>query len=142
MNDVTDYWFLIRYGIVGICGGLVQTATLYIWVEALHLEAYYIVGAAVGFCLALAVTFTLQKYWTFEDYVQEHVRRQFIFYTVIALINLGLNILLLHLSKLALETLGFNFFDVWYLIVQVTIIAALSLLSFVSNYFITFHKKI
>lgn len=141
MNNYTHYWFLLRYGAVGICGGLIQTATLYVWVEIFRLQAYYLLGAAAGFCLALAVTFTLQKYWTFRDYARERARKQFFFYTLIALTSLGLNVLLLHLSKLALDALGFNFFHIWYLAAQVCIIGFVAALSFIANYTITFRTR-
>ncbi len=141
MISFSNYWFLLRYALVGISGGVLQTATLYVWVEILHLQAYYLSGSAVGFCLALMLTFTLQKYWTFKDYEQTLFERQFIWYTLFALINLGANILLLRTSKLALEALGLDFFHVWYLMAQIGIIVTLALLSFVANYFITFRKR-
>ncbi len=140
MSIFSNYWFLLRYGVVGLCGGLIQTATLYTWVEIFHLQAQYLVGAIVGFCLALTVTFTLQKYWTFQDYVHTKVQRQLTLYTTIALLNLSVQVALLHLSKFLLEYLGFNFFQVWYLVAQVTIIVALATLSFLANYFFTFQK--
>ncbi len=142
MNISSNSWFLLRYGVVGVSGGLIQTTTLYIWVELLHLQAHYLVGATVGFCLALAVTFTLQKYWTFRDYAREQLHKQFSLYTFIALINLGLNVSLLHLAKVLLEALGLNFFHVWYLMAQVSIIVILAALSFIANYFITFRTRV
>ena len=138
MNIFSNYWFLFRYGVVGISGGIIQTGTLYAWVELLHLQTYYLLGATIGFCLALMVTFALQKYWTFKDFIHTQIKKQFFMYTSIALINLSLNISLLHLSKLVLEALGLNFFHIWYLIVQVGIIVFLASFSFLSNYFITF----
>ena len=141
MNNKIDYWFLLRYGAVGVCGGLIQTATLYEWVEVLRLQAQYLLGAVAGFCMALAVTFTLQKFWPFKDYARDRTKRQFFFYTLIALASLGLNILLLHLSKLMLDALGFNFFHLWYLAAQVCIIGFVAALSFAANYIITFRTQ-
>ena len=141
MSTKSNYWFLLRYGIVGVCGGLIQTATLYVWVEIFRLHSYYLLGAVAGFCTALAVTFTLQKYWTFREYSRERAKRQFFFYTLFALTSLGLNVLLLHLSKLVLEALGFDFFDLWYLAAQVCIIGFIAALSFIANYIITFRTQ-
>lgn len=142
MTRATDiplsYQLLLRYGIVGLSGGAIQTSVLYVWVDVLRLEAVYLVGAGIGFCAALVVTFTLQKYWTFQDHGRAGMRRQFTSYAVIALLTAGLNILLLHLSKLLLERLGLDFFDRWYLWAQVLIIVGLALASFLANYFITF----
>lgn len=129
---------LLRYGIVGLSGGVIQTSILYLWVDELHLKSQYLVGATIGFCAALLVTFTLQKYWTFRDHVRTEVRRQFASYAAIALLIAGSNILLLHLSKSFLERFGLDFFDTWYLLAQALIVAGLALASFLANYFITF----
>ena len=138
----SDYWFLMRYAIVGACGGGIQTATLYTWVEFFHLEKYYIFGSIIGFCLALLVTFTLQKYWTFRDRAHSQLKKQFFFYTSIAITNLTLNIFFLHTSKVILEALGLDFFHIWYLIVQVGIVVLLAGLSFMANYLFTFNRNI
>lgn len=140
MKITSHYLFLLRYGLVGVCGGVIQTTTLYMWVDILHLETFYLVGAVVGFCLALITTFTLQKYWTFVDHAREHIQRQFFSYTLIALGNLGLTLFGLHVSRIAFEASGIAFFHVWYLVAQITIIVILSALSFLANYFITFSR--
>ncbi len=141
MNIPSHYMYIVRYGIVGVCGGAIQTSMLYLWVDILHLETYYLLGTSTGFCLALGVTFTLQKYWTFKDSVRENIKKQFYSYTIIAIINLGLNVFLLHLSKTILEMLGLNFFQTWYLIAQVLIVGILAACSFVANYTLTFSRK-
>jgi putative flippase GtrA len=141
MKSFSTLWFLVRYGLVGVSGGVLQTATLYVWVELLHLQDLYLLGAVVGFCIALFVTFTLQKYWTFKDRTVKDTHRQFILYTCIALVNLALNVLLLHVGKTFLEALGLNFFHIWYLLTQVVIIGALAAASFIANYFLTFKNR-
>ena len=105
MNMISNYWFLTRYGIVGATGGLIQISVLYFWVNVLRLEAQYLIGAVLGFCAALLVTFTLQKYWTFRDHVHTEVRQQFITYTTVALSSLGLNILSVSYTHLTLPTI-------------------------------------
>lgn len=136
------YDLLIRYGIVGICGGVIQTLALYIWVDILRLTAQYLLGAGIGFCIALLVTFSLQKYWTFRDNSVTDSQRQFVLYGSIAILNLMLNVLLLHVSKLLFEHAGLNFFDVWYIYIQIVIIALLAGASFLANYFVTFRMRV
>ncbi|HCR52232.1 TPA: hypothetical protein DIV48_01120 [Candidatus Kaiserbacteria bacterium] len=136
------FLLLIRYGVAGMTGALIQTSTLYIWVDVFHFEDWYLVGAVVGFHLALLATFALQKYWTFRDRAYAGIRRQFFFYTIIALASLGLNILFLHTSKLFLERLGFDFFHGWYLLAQVGSIAIVAATSFVANYSLTFRRPV
>ena len=139
--DLASLWFLARYGIVGVIGGVLQTLTLYCWVDLFHLSNHYLWGVVFGLCIALIVTFTLQKYWTFRDHGHVEVSRQFLLYTCIALASLGLNILLLSASKLALELSGLNFFHVWYLLAQIIIIGIIAGLSFTANYFATFRTS-
>jgi putative flippase GtrA len=128
----------LRYGLVGILGGCIQTAALYMWVETLQGEERYLIGAVLGFCIALLVTFTLQKYWTFRESSAERFVVQFMSYTGIALASLGLNVLVLHTSKNILETLGFDFFEVWYLIAQIVSVGVIAGFSFAANYLFTF----
>jgi putative flippase GtrA len=134
------YSFLIRYGISGVIGALVQTLTLYIWVTVLGLRDHYLWGLVVGFCVTLLISFSLQKYWTFADKVHSRLPRQFMFYTVTALGSLGLNSILLYASKQIVEGWGFDFFDKWYLLAQIIIIFMVAVCSFLVNYFVTFKE--
>jgi putative flippase GtrA len=132
------FWLLVRYGVSGAFGAFVQTATLYVWVAWLHFHETYLVGAMLGFVLAVIITFFLQKYWTFRDRTQKHARRQLLGYTIVALINLGINVSLLALAKTLFSHSGVNFFEYWYLVIQVCIVLFASGVSFLLNYFFTF----
>jgi putative flippase GtrA len=129
---------LVRYAISGVIGIFVQTSILFVWVSVLGLRDQYLVGSMVGLLVALCVAFTLQKYWTFRDMTHHTVHIQFAMYAVIALINLALNTALLHLSKIFIDSLGLNFFHVWYLICQVIVLGFVAAVSFFANYFFTF----
>ena len=112
------------------------------WVSILSLKEWYLLGSVLGFLVALAVTFALQKYWTFRDFTKEHMKRQFFSYTAVAVVSLGLNLLLLHLSKLIVESFDFDFFHTWYLVAQIAIIVLLAGCSFLANYFLTFRPTV
>jgi putative flippase GtrA len=116
----------------------VQTLSLYVWVDRLGLRDWYLGGLVVGFCIALAITFTLQKYWTFRDTAHERAPRQFVWYTGIALMSLGLNALLLALAKVMLDSLGIDFFHLWYLGAQIVITGCVATASFLMNRLTTF----
>ena len=133
-------WFLFRYAIVGITGAVIQTLVLYAWVSVLGFYEHYLLGVVVGFCIALAATFTLQKFWTFRDRSMHRTSRQFSVYTGIALGSLGLNMLLLVGARRLLEALQLDFFHGWYLAAQVVIIVFLAGVSFVLNALITFSE--
>ena len=132
----------IRYALVGSLAVIIQIVVLYIWVSVLGLKEWYLVGAVVGFCIALTVAFFLQKYWTFRDHTKETRRRQFVQYSAIAVANLVLNIALLSLAKIFFEYLSLDFFAGWYVLAQLGIFALCALLSFLANRFITFRQSL
>ncbi len=129
---------LIRYAISGGLGAVVQSAFLYVWVSVLGLERDYLWGAVLGFCIALAVSFSLQKYWTFRNRMPGTVRRQFTTYGMIAVLNLVLITLSLEIARNIFTARGLDFFDGWYLLVQLVVIAAVSVMSFYLNSLFTF----
>jgi putative flippase GtrA len=138
-KKIKQYALMFRYGISGVTGAVLQTLILYIWVSILGLQAHYLWGLVVGFCITIVVSFNLQKYWTFAGRAHHHMpHRQFVFYTLTALGGLGLNTILLYFSKVIIERLGLDFFHVWYLIAQVIIIFIVAICTFLANYFITF----
>ncbi len=129
---------LMRYIVSGIVGVLIQIATLYIWVTILGFKDSYLWGVVIGFCIALAVSFVLQKYWTFRDFEHRKARTQIVFYTAVALLNLFLNTVLLHRINILFASFGQDFFHVWYLVAQMVVLLALSVMSFMLNRSITF----
>ena len=134
------FWLLIRYAVAGALGAMVQTGALYVWVSVLGFRALYLFGAIFGFLLALVITFLLQKYWTFRDHSHHRTSWQIFMYSIVALINVGINIGLLALTKFVLMGSGIDFFAGWYLVAQVFIVAFASVVSFTLNYFFTFSR--
>ena len=132
--------FLARYGISGATGGIIKTLGLYVWVSVLGFEAEYLWGVVIAYCVALAVTFLMQKYWTFRDRSHAMLGHQVVFYTLVSLVNLGINALLLHLGKVSLESAGMDFFRGWYLLVQVLAVLISAMVAFFANYYITFRE--
>ncbi|HEY5383482.1 MAG TPA: GtrA family protein [Candidatus Paceibacterota bacterium] len=142
MSFFANKKLIFRYGISGITGAVLQTLILYIWVSILGLQAHYLWGVVVGFCIAVTVTFILQKYWTFADREHHHQsHRQFMIYSFTALGSLGLNAMLLQLSKMLFESMGIDFFHVWYLVAQIIIIFIAAVFSFLINYSFTFKTR-
>ncbi len=131
---------LFKYGIVGATGGLLQITTLYVWVDILHLSALYLLGSVVGFCIALIVTFLLQKYWTFSNRGSWRTGKQALSYSAVALSGLLLNALLLATAKWGIETSGHDFFNGWYLIVQIGAVAVVSVCNYLFNSRLTFKQ--
>lgn len=135
---IRKYSFLVRYLIVGLLGGLIQTLTLYIWVDILRLTSTYLWGVVIGFLIALAVTFVLQKYWTFKDTSTHRTHTQLISYSLVALVNLALNTFFIRAVKEVVEAHRGDFFHIWYLLAQIGAVFIVAAMSFIANYLITF----
>src|SRR3989344_4920824 len=137
----TQVSFYVRYGITGVVGALIQTSVLYTWVSLLGFQEEYLWGVAIGFGLAVITTFLLQKYWTFRDYAHYRATRQLILYCAFSIMNFGLNVFLLNMGKVVIESMGLDFFKVWYLAAQILVIGIVAVISFLSNRFITFRPE-
>jgi putative flippase GtrA len=133
-------FFLMRYGISGVTGAVIQVLSLYLWVTVLGLERTYLLGLVLGFIIALIVAFSLQKYWAFRDSESNHIHHQLVKYTIVALSGLALNALLLEGANILFSSLSLNFFQGWYLIVQVISIGIVSVFNFLMNYIFTFSR--
>lgn len=78
---------LIKYGIVGTLGTLLDVASLYVFVEFFHFPI--LLGATCSFFLALTHNYILNRLWTFE-YTSNNHRKLFLKFSIIALIGLSL----------------------------------------------------
>lgn len=106
----------IKFCIVGSTGALIHLGLLYILTEFFHI--WYIFSAAVAFMVAVANNFMWNKYWTFKDKTPE-IPRQFILYTVVNIISLGINLSVLYILT--------EYVGMWYMTAQVVaILVALS----------------
>ena len=133
---------IIKYGISGGIGAVLQVGTLYVWVSLLGLTDYYLAGAILGFVIAVICTYILQRHWTFADRDHATMRKQFPIYMGVALGNLALTTVLLPLAKLIFQYYNINFFHIWYLIVSAGIVLLGALLTFVVNSLWTFRKRV
>lgn len=91
-------------GLVGISVNLTVFHLLYI------AGVPYLIGSAFGLLVAMSVTFTMQKFWTFQDHARAHAGTQFVAYLLLGLANLALNsgIVYVLVSR----------FQIWYLLAQ------------------------
>ena len=87
---------LFRYVASGGIAAFVDLVLLYIFTDFLHI--WYLLSAILAFILAFSVSFILQKYWTFKDDSKEEMHKQVIIYFIIAIINLGINTLMMFVS--------------------------------------------
>lgn len=130
--------FLSRYGLSGFAGGLTQTLFLYIWISVFNFRETYALGLGIGFILALLVSFTLQKYWTFRDKAVHRTLNQLMFYSTVAVSGFLLNVGLFVMAKSVFDHLSIEFFEWWYIFVQIGIVGVVSLFNFSMNFLFTF----
>jgi putative flippase GtrA len=111
---------LVRYFISGSTSTVVDLALLYVFTH--WFGWWYLWSAIVAMLIAIFVSFSLQKFWTFNNHSLDTAHQQFFFYTIVALINLGVNTLLMYLM---VDLLG-----VWYLLAQVIAAGLIAISSF------------
>ncbi len=94
-REKTDNTFLqlVRYTFVGGLAFLIDFGTLYILTEFAGL--HYLLSAGIAFILGLLTNYFLSIKWVFASRVIRDKKLEFIIFTVIGLIGLGLNELFL-----------------------------------------------
>ena len=122
-NNFSDFPLLVRYGVSGLAGYFTNILVIYCLTDLLGV--HYILSAVLSFVVAFAVTFTMQKYWTFRDASLATRNRQVVWYLIITLGSLGINVLLLYIFV--------DIFGLWYLSSQFVILGFIALISFLLN---------
>jgi putative flippase GtrA len=86
---------LIRYGFVGSFAFLVDFGTLAFLTEFFHI--HYLVSAGIAFILGLIINYYLSVKWVFNSRAMENRWLEFLLFSLIGLVGLGLNELFLWL---------------------------------------------
>lgn len=102
---------ILRYLFSGATAFGVNSFFLYAFTE--WIGFYYLVSVVFAFLIAVVVSFILQKFWTFRNNSKTDMRRQAVVYITTAVINTGLNTLLVYLfvEHLGLHYLVSQFFS-------------------------------
>lgn len=119
-------WRILRYLIAGGTSAVTNLALLYVLTSVL--DVWYIYSALIATSVALIVSFTLQKLWTFQNYGTERVHVQFPMHAALAGLNIVINAILLYVLV--------EWFGLWYLFAQVVIGALLACVNY------TVYKKL
>lgn len=86
---------LIRYGFVGGVAFLVDYSTLILFTEVFGL--HYLLSATIAFTLGLITNYLLSVSWVFNKRTVSDWRTEFLIFTIIGIIGLGLNNLIMFL---------------------------------------------
>ncbi len=83
-----------KYLISGGAATAVNLGTVYVLTD--WFSVYYLISSVVGFVLAICVSFTLQKFWTFENHSRDFIHWQALIFLTTALTGLMLNTILVY----------------------------------------------
>jgi len=119
---------VLKYLVSGATVAIVELTLLYVFTQ--FFGVWYIFSAVLAFLFAFCVSFSLQKFWTFQDKAKEVIHKQASVYLFISVANLGINIVALYLL---VQVAG-----LWYLFAQVLISGAIAVWNFLLYKFVIF----
>jgi putative flippase GtrA len=129
LNLIAKYKKIIKFGIVGFIGALIDFGVLLCLVEIFQWPV--LVANTLSFLLAVINGFIWNKYWTFRDTGQKHLR-QFLAFLLVSCVGLVLNLLLMKI----LINLG-----LFYAVAKVLIIIVVAVWNYLANNFFTFRDQ-
>jgi len=111
---------IVKFFIAGVFAGGSDLLFLFIFHGLLNWPI--VPSTSLAFIFSFAVSFTLQKFWTFRNFSQDKAASQFILYILNAIIGLGLNGYFMHILV--------NRHHIWYLLAQVIVSMAIGVYNF------------
>lgn len=123
---------LVKYVIVGLIATGTNLGVLFLFTDILGV--WYIYSSVISFIVAVIISFTLQKFWTFNDTGVEKVKQQFVLFVLTALIGLCLNSVLMYIF---VEYIG-----LWYILTQLIVAVFIAIFNFFMYKFFVFKKKL
>ena len=105
---MSKYIQIIRYILAGGIATAFNLVILFICVHYFHL--WYLTSAIISFCLAVIISYLLQKFFVFRNYYANNIRTQFLNFFIFNLVMLGLNTLLMYIFV--------DIISLWYLLAQ------------------------
>lgn len=122
---------LLRYLMSGAAAAASNLAVLFILVR--YGRMYYLYASVLAFIASVAISFTLQKFWTFQDRLIHDMRTQFIRYSVVVLMNLSINTALMYLF---VEKMG-----LWYLLAQALTTSVVAIIGYIAYRRLVFPER-
>lgn len=123
------FFKFIKFGIVGLSGMMVDFGITWLFKEKLHVNKY--IANSLGFAMAAANNYILNRIWTFKSHNQNIPLEFFSFFTV-SLIGLLINNLILFLLT---EKLNVRFY-----LAKLIAIGVVVVWNFFANYLVTFRN--
>ena len=111
---------IMRFLFSGEMAVLTNIGVLFFLVDIFHL--YYLFSSIISFTLATVVSFTLQKFFTFNDQDRSVIRRQATFYFAYQVFNLAVNTLFMYIQV--------DLFHIQYILAQMLIVLVMTVYNF------------
>jgi putative flippase GtrA len=127
----TRLFKLLRYLISGGTAALVNFATLFALVQFMHV--HYLPASILAFVVSIAVSFAMQKFWTFRDKLTHDIHMQFSRYVVVISSSLLINTVVVYLLVETLHT--------WYLLAQVIATVIVAVINFFAYRHFVFEER-
>ena len=118
---------LLKFGIVGCSGMIIDFGTTYLCKEILKINKFLSNG--IGFILAATSNYFLNRNWTFNSQTED-IGTQYVQFMIVSTIGLGINSLVLYLLN---EKLKWNFY-----FSKLIAIATTTIWNFFANLLFTF----
>lgn len=122
---------LFRYTFVGGLAFIVDFGTLYLLTEFINL--HYLISAAASFILGLLTNYFLSVKWVFSNRTIDSKGIEFLLFTVIGLIGLGLNELFLWIFT--------DLFSIYYLFSKIITAVFVYFWNFLARKYVLFNSK-
>jgi putative flippase GtrA len=117
----------IKYGLVGVSGLIIDFSITWLFKEKLKVHKY--ISSSIGFTVATASNYTLNRYWTFDNHNPDTFT-QFGKFFIIAIAGLLLTNTIIYLLN---DRMKLNFY-----LAKACAIGLVSLWNFFANYLYTF----
>ena len=128
----TTYKRVIKYVISGGTSALVNLLLLFTLTSIAGV--WYLYSTVVAFVVSLAVSFALQKLWTFRDPTRDRVHHQAFAYLLLAVVNLFLDTILMYLLV--------SGYGMHYLLAQIILGLAIACSTYYVNKFFIFKHAV
>ncbi|MFA6702781.1 MAG: GtrA family protein [Dysgonamonadaceae bacterium] len=121
---------LLKFGIVGISGMLIDFSITWICKDRLRINKY--IANTIGFLLSATSNYILNRIWTFQSH-NKQITREYVSFLFISLIGLGLNNLVIYILH---GKFNLNFYKSKIVATGIVVIW-----NFSANYFFTFNQN-
>ncbi len=111
---------IVRFLFSGGMAVLTNVGLLFLLVHVFGI--YYLSSSIIAFTVAIFVSFTLQKFFTFNDRNRSKIRQQATFYFGFQIFNLGVNTLFMYIEV--------DLLHIQYLVAQMLIVIVMTIYNF------------